>query len=175
LIDGHSEGNKFADLVKLLTEKLSARCVGIKCFDTETGRSETSLKFLCKRYLALNVEKRFMYLTKQSWKLTALSLINIIDLMSPPARESCLQVYFQAYKFVYLVDESNQETDKLLSKAADGLLESLCAVPRESTGISTARQAVQAINNLVEESKDKAEVNENREDSVDWKKVAAGN
>ena len=95
--------------------------------------------------------------------------------MSPPTRESCLQVYFQAYKFVYLVDESNQETDKLLSKAADGLLESLCAVPQESTGISTARQAVQAINNLVEESKDKAEVNENREDSVDWKKVAAGN
>lgn len=176
LTDGNKDGESCYTLLKLLTEKKSAGCVGKQCLDPRAAE-ETGLKFLCKQDLGskLVVEKRFMYATKKSWKLTAISLVTIIVRLFPDRGRDCLEAYSQAWQLMGVVDEYDQGADSLLSKAADRVFNTLQSENVSTATTTTMPEAAAAIAKMTQENKEKAEVIRDGEDSLDWKKAAAGN
>lgn len=179
--DGYRDGKECATLIRFLSKYYrSPRCVDIRCLDLGTG-----FKFLCKLKPGpdLGVEKHFIFASKPSWKLAAVSLINIIVRLSPECGRDSVKAYREAWELIDLVDESDPETDSLLSKAADmSLFKTLQQPIAENTpakssdpAITTIEEAAATINNLAEESKSKANVIGDGQDSLDWKKAAAGN
>jgi len=175
------------------------------------AHDETGLKFLWKRDpdSALEMEGYFIYSRKWSWKLTAVSLINIIVRLSPLcSRDSfqayygrdCLQAYYEAWELIDLVDESDPQTDGLLSKAADRLFtaireqsdkqqqqqqsttkgEAAAAAKMNDPAAATMIDLAAAINDLADESKKSAndiyEKIVNGEDTMEeWENLAAKN
>lgn len=182
--EGHMDGKNCGTLVKFLGNYISRGYVGLRCLDPGTQQHQTGLNFLCKRHPgpALEVEKHFAYASKGSWKLTAVSLINIIVRLSPQCGEESMRAYSEACDLMDLVEEADPETDNLLSKAADSLFKTLLerskkinAPAKKFLATITMEQAAEAINKLAEESEQKAQVIGHGEDSLDWKKAAAGN
>lgn len=101
----------------------------------EEPLSQTGLKFLW-RHLPVTQLKAEKYLDnggKQSLKLTAVSLINVIVWLSPSERDS-LQAYYEAWELIDLVDEAHPETDGLQSKAADRLFTEIRYPPENQHG-----------------------------------------
>lgn len=176
LTDGNKDGESCHTLLKLLTERKSAGCVGTQCLDPRAA-GETGLKFLCKQDLGskLVVEKHFMYATKKSWKLAAISLVTIIVRLFPDCGRDCLKAYSQAWEVMGVVDEYDQGADSLLSKAADRVFNTLKSENVSTATTTTMREAAAAIAKMTEENKEKAEVIRDGKDSLDWKKAAAGN
>ena len=79
-----------------------------------------------------------------------------------------------------LVNKFNPETDSLVSKVAASLFQSLQQPSSENTPVdhqaaTTIEEAVATIKKLVDESKLKAKVIGDGQDTLDWKKAAAGN
>lgn len=182
--EGHMDGKNCNTLVKFLREYMSPGCVGLSCLDLGTQQHQTGLNFLCKRDPgpALDLEKHFAYASKRSWKLTAVSLINIIVRLSPQCGKDSMKAYSEACDLMDLVEEADPETDNLLSKAADSLFKTLLersekinAPDKRFLANITMEQAAAAINNLAKESEKKAQVIRHGQDSLDWKKAAAGN
>lgn len=176
LTDGNKDGESCHTLLKLLTDRKSEGCVGKQCLDPRAAE-ETGLKFLCKQDLGskLVVEKHFMYATKKSWKLTAISLVTIIVRLFPDCGRDCLKAYSQAWEVMGVVDEYDQGADSLLSKAADRVFNTLKSENVSTATTTTMREAAAAIAKMTEENKEKAEVIRDGKDSLDWKKAAAGN
>lgn len=188
LLKGNHNGQGCKELVEFLTAKMSPGGVGMQCSNPGTSQCETGLKFLCRRDPCgtLALETNFSYASKQSWKLTAVSLIHLIVRLSPPCGKRSLKVYLQASELMDLVDESNPETDNLLSRAADRVYQTLCDSPAIKTIKDAAgkisevaevliEDAAGKISEIAEESKKDAEMIGHGGDSVDWKKAAAGN
>lgn len=177
MIEGNMDGKNCDTLVGFLRKYRSPGCVGISCLDLQTAQHQTGLKFLCRRDPgpALDVERNFIYASKRSWKLTAVSLINIIVRLSPQCGEESVKAYCEAGELMDLVEESDPETDSLLSKAADSLFKTLPERRAENAPAITMEEAAAAINELAQESKIKAVVIVHGQDSLDWKKAAAGN
>lgn len=151
-----------------------------------TSDYQRGLKFLWKRDLlgaALDVEKHFICARKPSWKLTAVSLINIIVRLSPSCGTDALKAYSEACEVMNLVEDDEPETDSFLSKAADNLFKTLQEQSAENapnnssqdTTVACMEEAAAAIDKIAEESRRNAEIIGRGQDSLDWKKVAAGN
>jgi hypothetical protein len=177
MIQGNMEGKNCDTLVRFLRKYRSPGCVGISCLDLGTAQHQTGLKFLCRRDPgpALDVERNFIYASKRSWKLTAVSLIKIIVRLSPQCGEESVKAYREAGELIDLVEESDPETDNLLSKAAESLFKTLPERSAEKAPAITMEEAAAAINDLAQESEIKAEVIGHGQDSLDWKTAAAGN
>jgi hypothetical protein len=158
-----------------------------------TAHDETGLKFLWKRDpdSALEMEGYFIYSRKWSWKLTAVSLINIISRLGGDSckRDDCscgrdnLKVYEEAWELMDLVEESDPEINSLLSKAADRQFmtlrdQSAQNGKRSPAPATTMEEADAVIKELAKESENeakKARKNDNGKDTpVDWEKLAAG-
>lgn len=102
----------------------------------EEPLSQTGLKFLWRHLpvTQLKAEEYLAYGGKQSLKLTAVSLINVIVWLSPLSERDSLQAYYEAWELIDLVDEANPETDGLLSKAADRLFTEIRYPPENQHG-----------------------------------------
>lgn len=187
LTDGNKDGQSCATLLNFLRRRKSPGCVGKQYLDPRTAASlgqagEIGLKFLCKQDPGpkLPVEEHFMYASKRSWKLTAISLVTIIIRLFPDSGRDCLQAYSEASQLMGVVDEYDEGADSLLSKAADRVFNTLqssnVSASRRSTATTTTMQeAVAAIAEVAQENREKAEVIRDGKDSLDWKKAAAGN
>jgi len=185
--EGNVDGKNCKTLIRFLTEyRKSTKCLGIQCLDSATSEYQTGLKFLWKRHLgaALDVEEHFICARKPSWKLTAVSLINIIFRLSPSRGTDALNAYSEASELINLVEDDEPKTDSFLSKAADSLFKTLQEQSAENapgkssqdtTTVASMEEAAAAIDKVAEESKMNAEIIGRGQDSLDWKKVAAGN
>jgi hypothetical protein len=185
--EGKMDGENCKTLIKFLNEnRKSAVCVGIRCLDSATSEYQTGLKFLWKRHpdTALEVEKHFICARKRSWKLTAVSLINIILRLSPSNGKVALDAYSEACELMSLVEDNEPEMDSFLSKAADSLFKTLQEQSAENapgkssqgtTTVASMGDAAKEIVKLAKESEKDAQIIGRGQDSLDWKKVAAGN
>lgn len=188
--EGNLDGKNCETLIKFLRKyRKSPVCVDIGCLGSSssaTSQYQAGLNFLWKQHhgAALDVEEHFICARKQSWKLTAVSLINIIFRLSPSCGTNALKAYSEACDLMNLVEDDEPETDSFLSTAADSLFKTLQKQSAENslsnssvatTTVVSMERAAAAIDELAEESKMNAEIVGHGRDSFDWKRVAAGN
>lgn len=188
---GYKDGQNCRALISfLLKHRRPETCVGIPCLNAETAHDQTRLKFLwkCEPESTLDMERYLIHPGKRSWKLTAVSLIRIVsqigedscDIDGCSCAEYYLKVYQEAWELMDLVEETDPETDSLLSKAADGKFMALRDHKsgqngQRSASSTTLEEASAAIKGLAEEVKREAEKNYSGQDTpVDWEKLAAG-
>lgn len=175
------DGEKCNALISFLEHRRPPIGVDIPCLHPGTAHDQTGFKFLWKRDRdsALEMEGYFIYSRKWSWKLTAVSLINIISRLGG---DSCggdnLKVYEEAWELMDLVEESDPEINSLLSKAADRQFMTLRDQSAQNGKRSPVKEAIEVIEGLAKESENEAKEarkNDNGKDTpVDWEKLAAG-
>lgn len=180
--EGTIDGSECKTLIRFLKEnRKSTVCVGLRYLDPASSENQTGLKYLWKRHPGpvLEVEEYFIYATKPSLKLTAVSLINVIVRLSPGCGRDALLAYSEACELMDLVEESDPATDSLLSKAADSVFKTLqeqtAKTDLDTTSVVDMQGAAVIICDLAEEGKTKAELISHGRDSLDWKKAGAGN
>lgn len=149
--------------------------------DPAKSHNKTGLRFLWKRDPGplLDVEEHYIYASKPSLKLTAISLVNILVRLSPDCGRKALKAYSEACELMDLVEESDPATDILQSKAADSVFKALLEETAENavdtTTVVYMEEVAATIEKLAEESKRKVEVIEDGGDTLDWKKAGAAN
>jgi hypothetical protein len=74
-----------------------------------------------------------------------------------------------------LVEDNEPEMDSFLSKAADSLFKTLQEQNAATTTVASMGDAAKEIVKLAKESEKDAQIIGRGQDSLDWKKVAAGN
>lgn len=188
-----SKGKMSSPVSSLLTGKmLPPLCVGVRgsfiprsTQDETAAESDSRLKFLCKPEPAppLKEETYFKYMSRRSWswKLTAVSLINIIISLSPPCGRESLQAYFQAWQLMDMVDHWDRDSDSLLRKAADREFDTLVDRVAQYTDQSCPAtipvdQMAAKITELADRKKKELEEESEKEKQstpVDWEKLAA--
>lgn len=196
---GCEEGKRCQALITFLKEKTSPGYAGVRCLRPDLPQS-CDLKYLCRVNAGtLRVEKYFAYAQKQRWKMTVVALINIIVILSPldwnrhyksprgrrrfKVATDAMEAYSQAWEIMDLVDEFTDPETHLMSRAADKFFENLKADVEfryfdslQTDSESKIREIGRdEIRKLAEKGKKKANAEELRHDSMDWKDVAAGN
>eukprot|EP00253_Pinus_taeda_P032542 PITA_32542 len=198
--DGYKDGNQGCkSLIKFLKDKTSSwppltgkmsppLCVGARgsfVVHPETAAEPVSpLKFFLSKPAAhlLEGEAYFKYMKEGSWswKLTAVSLINVIVSLWPKNGKECLVAYAAAWQLTDIVDEWEGVSDSILRKGADREFDKLVDRVRQNTDehCKTAT-IIKKITELADKKKLEVEEeckkagNERQSFPVDWEKLAA--
>ncbi|XP_057854879.2 uncharacterized protein LOC131064666 [Cryptomeria japonica] len=122
------------NLVDFVSTNRTGLGLGLNCL--EPNKPQSGLNYLCKGTQQPR-EEQFTDMSRKSWKMTAVSLLNIIIQLSPICVETekehpstsqlfppkvvkdCLDAYSQAWEIIDFVDNADAEADEITSQAAD--------------------------------------------------------
>lgn len=195
--DGYNDGNQGCkSLIKFLKDKTSSKppltgkmspplCVGARgsfvVLPETAAERDSPFSFPNPAHL-LEEEAYFKYMKEGSWswKLTAVSLINVIVSLWPKNGKECVVAYAAAWQLMDIVDEWEGVSDSILRKGADREFDKLVDRVRQKTDehCKTAT-IIKKITELADEKKRevekecKKEGNERQSSPLDWEKLAA--
>eukprot|EP00253_Pinus_taeda_P015566 PITA_15566 len=185
---GNDAGRSCNALISFLEHRRPGTGVAIWPLHPGTAHDRTGLKFLWRRYSVppLEEEKYFLYSSNWPWKLTAVSLIDLISQLGVAScsihgcsceRDYLIKVYEEAWELMNLVEESDPEID-LLRKAADTQFVTLRKQSAQNSKAKTMQEAASKIEEIANRTKIEVQKvpkkGNGKEALVDLEKLAAG-
>lgn len=178
--DGYKDGKRHSNrLIMFLKHKTSAwplltgkmsppLCVGARGFfvglPETTAEPVSPLKFFSSKQAAhsLKGEEYFKYMKEGSWswKLTAVSLINVIVSLCPKSGKECVVAYAEAWQLMDIVDKWEGVSDSMLREGADREFDKLVDRVRQNTDehCETATISIGWITEKITELADKKKI-----------------